>query len=232
MTRISTFCVLSSTLAVIALSANGASAATITVHTTVPRVIVHVPQPKVNVHTPQLKSLGNHGTVVGTKSGSNHVLLKDGSGEIANKKIDSSAIQSVGNPASGAVVGRATFDVFSLTRKFDIASPSFFAAATSGASFSFNKIDPAAKASVVFVGQQNLKNDNANTALGVSPQGAENLFNGIQKGGEPGVALAITLATMFAAGPTENNPGGPTGNNPITPQTPKIEKLNTHRVEK
>jgi hypothetical protein len=47
MTRISTFCVLSSTLAVIALSANGASAVNITVHTPVPRVIVHVPQPKV-----------------------------------------------------------------------------------------------------------------------------------------------------------------------------------------
>jgi hypothetical protein len=60
MTRISTFCVLSSTLAVIALSANGASAATVTVP--VPRVIVHVPQPKVTVRTPQLKTLGNHGT--------------------------------------------------------------------------------------------------------------------------------------------------------------------------
>jgi hypothetical protein len=102
MTRISTFCVLSSTLAIIALSANGASAATITVHTPVPRVIVHVPQPKVTVHTPQLKTLSNHGTVVGTKSDSNHGLLKGGSGEIANKKIDSSAIQSVGLPALDA----------------------------------------------------------------------------------------------------------------------------------
>jgi hypothetical protein len=44
MTRISTFCVVSSTLAVIALSANGASATTITVHPTVPRVTVHTPQ--------------------------------------------------------------------------------------------------------------------------------------------------------------------------------------------
>jgi hypothetical protein len=77
MTRISTFCVLSSTLAVTALSANGASAVNITVHTAVPKVIVYVPQPKVNVHTPQLKILSNHGTVVGTKSGSNHGLLKD-----------------------------------------------------------------------------------------------------------------------------------------------------------
>jgi hypothetical protein len=134
-TRISTFCVLSSTLAVIALSANGVSAATITVHTAVPRVIVHVPQPKVTVHTPQLKILSNHGTVVGTKSGSNHGLLKGSSGEIANKKIDSSAIQSVGLPAIDASDKAAS--------KISTVNPV--------PPFSFNKIDPAGKASVVFV---------------------------------------------------------------------------------
>ncbi len=82
MTPISTFCVLSSTLAVIALSANGASAATITVP--VPRVIVHVPQPKVTVHTPQpkvtvhtprLKILSNHGI---TDTGAKVVRPGDG----------------------------------------------------------------------------------------------------------------------------------------------------------
>ena len=82
MTPISTFCVLSSTLAVIALSANGASAATITVP--VPRVIVrvpqpkvtvHTPQPKVTVHTPQLKILSNHGI---TDTGAKVVRPGDG----------------------------------------------------------------------------------------------------------------------------------------------------------
>jgi hypothetical protein len=47
MTRISTFCFLSSTLAVLALSANGASAENITVHTlTPPAVKVNPPPPK------------------------------------------------------------------------------------------------------------------------------------------------------------------------------------------
>ena len=47
MTRISTLCVVSSTLAVLALSANWASAATITVHPVTPKVTVHTQQPKV-----------------------------------------------------------------------------------------------------------------------------------------------------------------------------------------
>jgi len=82
MTPISTFCVLSSTLAVIALSANGASAATITVpvprvivHVPQPKVTVHTPQPKVTVHTPQLKILSNHGI---TDTGAKVVRPGDG----------------------------------------------------------------------------------------------------------------------------------------------------------
>jgi hypothetical protein len=186
MTRISMFCVLSSTLAVIALSANGASAVNITVHTTVPRVIVHVPQPKVTVHTPQLKILSNHGTGVGIKSGSNHVLLKGGSGEIAK----SSAIQSVGLPAIDASDKAAS--------KISTVSPV--------PPFSFNKIEPAGKTSVVFVGQQ--ANPNAATAL----------LNGVQKGGAPGMALALGLATSIAVGgtPTTTGPGGAVWQGPIT----------------
>ncbi len=88
MTRISTLCVLSSTLAVLALSANAASAATITVHTTVPRVAVHPVKPNVNVHTPQLKTFGNHGTGVGTKSGSNQGSFKKTLSNVL-KKMDS-----------------------------------------------------------------------------------------------------------------------------------------------
>ena len=62
-----------------------------------------------------------------------------------------------------------------------------------------NKIDPAAKASVVFVDQQNLKNDSATAVLGLSPQGAEHIAIGVQKGGGPGTALAETLATRIAS---------------------------------
>jgi hypothetical protein len=200
MTRISTFCALSSTLAVIALSANGASAATITVHTTVPRVIVHVPQPKVIVHTPQLKILGNHGTVAGTKSGSNHGSLKDGSGEIANKKIDSSAIQNVGLPAIDA----------------SDKNQSTISTVNPVPPFSFNKTDPAAKASVVFVGPQKLNNVLEN--IGMSPQDATNLANGVRKGGAPGMALALGLATSIAVSgtPITTGPGGAVWQGPIT----------------
>jgi hypothetical protein len=53
MTRISTFCVISSTLAVLALAANGASAATLTPH-------INTPTPKVAVHTPQNVTSGGH----------------------------------------------------------------------------------------------------------------------------------------------------------------------------
>ena len=81
------------------------------------------------------KNLGNHGTVVGTKSGSYHVLLKGGTGEIAKKKIDSSAIQSVGLPAIDASDKAAS--------KISTVNPV--------PPFSFEKIDPAGKASVVFV---------------------------------------------------------------------------------
>jgi hypothetical protein len=49
MIRITTFCVVSSTLAVIALSANRASAIEVTTpKVEVPKVSVHPPQPKVN----------------------------------------------------------------------------------------------------------------------------------------------------------------------------------------
>ena len=208
MTRISTFCVWSSTLAVIALSANGASAVNITVHTTVPRVIVHVPQPKVTVHTPQLKTLGNHGTVVGTKSGSNHVLLKGGSGEIANKKIDSSAIQSMGFPSlDAASKNRSTISIVNPVPPF-----------------SFNKIDPAANASVVSVLQVGAQSSGAGagksvfntfTAPRVNDIASPSLFQAALSNG------AVDKVTLSVFRP--NKP---------TPQTPRIEKLNTHRVEK
>jgi hypothetical protein len=297
MTRISTFCVLSSTLAVIALSANGASAATITVP--VPRVIVHVPQPKVTVQTPQpkvtvqtpqpkvtvqtpqLKILGTHSTVVGTNS--DHVLLKGGTGGAANKidqslkpsldaapidahgrkaadvalgspgpsfsfnKIDPggkasvAAVIQAGTQAGGAGAGKITFNPFSITRKIDIGSPSFFAAATSGASFSFNKIDLTGKTSVVSVVGQNspaipwahdvespketvtfeyggLTVSNPKISDGLSPNAATALLNGVPKGGAAGMALAGGLVTSIAAGGTltTTGPGGAVRQGPIT----------------
>jgi hypothetical protein len=148
MTRISTFCVLSSTLAVIALSANGASAATITVHTPVPRVIVHVPQPKVTVHTPQLKTLSNHGTVVGTKSGSNHVLLKGNLKDNSNE-VGIAAPTTIKLTPNSPIVGGVPiigYQEGNPDRPFIIGS-----VYNATPSFSFNKIDPAGQTSVVFV---------------------------------------------------------------------------------
>lgn len=52
MTRVSTFCVVSSGLAVFALSGDSARAGTLTIHTPTPTVSVHTPTPKVSVHTP------------------------------------------------------------------------------------------------------------------------------------------------------------------------------------
>jgi hypothetical protein len=46
MTRFSTICALSSTMAALSLSANGVCAATVTVHTAVPAFHIHPPAPK------------------------------------------------------------------------------------------------------------------------------------------------------------------------------------------
>jgi hypothetical protein len=225
MTRISTFCVLSSTLAVIALSANRASAVNITVHTPVPRVIVHVPQPKVTVHTPQLKILSNHGTVVGTKSGSNHVLLK-GNLKGNSNKVGISAPTTIKLSPNSPIVGGVPimgFQEGNPDRPIIIGS-----VYNATPSFSFNKIDPAGKASVVFVGQPGGASGDQPNGAGAG-RGTLNLFYIITLTDVASSQFqtahsndAFTKVTLSFARPTF----------PITPQTPRIEKLNTHRVEK
>jgi hypothetical protein len=77
MTRISTFCVVSSTLAVLALSANGASAEMPVPKPVTPRITVQAPKPKViSPNAPMNKESGSGGHV-GGGSGAGKVS-KDG----------------------------------------------------------------------------------------------------------------------------------------------------------
>jgi hypothetical protein len=118
-------------------------------------------------------------------------------------------------------------------------------------SFSFNKIDPTVKASVVSVVQLG----EASGAQSNGPGAGKITFNPFSITKEADVAspsffqnatvgpspvwsqpmLGPHEATTFVVGGSTISPIPTVGrflNIPITPQAPKIEKLNTHRVEK
>jgi len=91
MSRISTLCVLSATLAVFALSANGASAEPVSVHTNIP-TLKPPPPPKTN------------------PGGSKHIEIKDFSFGVENPT-------TVGSSTGGAGAGKIKFNEFSIGEK-------------------------------------------------------------------------------------------------------------------
>ena len=110
MTRISTLCVLSSTLAVLALSANGASAATITVHTTVPKVSVHTPQPKV-----YSKDITTGGRPKPTKGHKGEIKSEV---EVSSFSFGVTHMQTIGSATGGAGAGKTSVgDIKIIKRK-------------------------------------------------------------------------------------------------------------------
>jgi Type VI secretion system effector, Hcp len=117
-------------------------------HVTTPSVSTHIITPPVKFHviTPE----GDTGSKI-TNTNSDNITIKDSHTKLHNETngLQQQSPTALGGATGGAGSGKVTFNPFSLTRKIDIASPSFFASATSGASFSLNKIDPTGKASVV-----------------------------------------------------------------------------------
>ena len=119
MTRISTFCAVSSALAVLALSANGASA----VDAASPKFAV--PTPKVTVNPVQPKNAvgiggtGGHSLGSANPAGSKHFEIKDFSFGVENPT-------TVGSSTKGAGAGKVKFNEFSIGKTTDTASPILF----------------------------------------------------------------------------------------------------------
>ena len=74
--------------------------------------------------TPFNTALGKTGTF------GNHCLF-----EIEDYSFDIEQTLNIGSQSSGAGAGKVTFNPFSITRKVDISSPSFFQMACAGTSF-------------------------------------------------------------------------------------------------
>jgi hypothetical protein len=71
--------------------------------------------------------------------------------------------------------------------------------------------------------------DHARAGLGLSPNAAEALLNGIREGGAPGMALALSFATSIAAGGTATTagPSGAATSGPWSPGDTGTSKPNT-----
>jgi hypothetical protein len=171
-------------------------------HVTTPQVNTHIitPQVKLHVITPE----GSTGSKI-TNTNSDNITIKDSHTKLQNQTNGlqqqstvggatggaGSKVLNLGAPAAGAGAGKAEFSEFSVRKINDIAPPSFFASATSGASFSLNKIDPTGKASVVSL---------------INP-GADNPKISDQV--SPAVLLGLDHSNSIATAPT---PGGGSNN--------------------